>query len=123
MKTLIKYEWLGIDEEDADGWTPLAWALENRSLVIAETLILPGRVDVDHRDRAGRTALLWAASYGDLDVVQFLLLDRASVGVVDNSGMTPVSVAKMFGYTDIVEALEMRLDEEKSKEPAGSYSR
>lgn len=112
VKTLMKYECPRIDDEDVDGWKPPAWALFKRSLATVETLILPGRVDVNRRDRGGRIASLWAASYGYLEAVQFLLSEEANVRVLDDNGMTPVSIARTYSYTEIVEALEARLVEE-----------
>lgn len=65
MKTLLRYDCPGLDDEDVDGWAPLAWALNNSNcLGLVEELLSTQQVKVDRRDKGRRTPLLWATSYG-----------------------------------------------------------
>jgi ankyrin repeat protein len=102
---LIKHDRRGVDEEDVDGWTPLAWALFNRTPKTVQILIDSGLVNVNKKDIMGRSALAFAAGYGYLDVVQILL---KTVGIdvesKDNDGRTPLSAASR--YPEIVELLQ-----------------
>lgn len=109
VKALIKYKCGFENEEDIDGWTPLAWALERQSPKTVEALLSGRAVNVNHRDKSGRTALIWAASYGYTDVVHMLLNQGADPHVADEDGQTALDLAKRYGRTEIVHLLENRL--------------
>ena len=67
LRTLLKYGCPGVDEGDESGWTPLAWAIQNDSPEVVETLVSNKSVDLERRDHTGRTALSWAVSYGHIE--------------------------------------------------------
>ncbi|KAJ3490854.1 hypothetical protein NLI96_g1136 [Meripilus lineatus] len=59
----------------------------------------------DSQDADGRTALHWAASSGSLEIVRYLLDQKAQVDVPDQSGWTPLHIAVSAGHEDIVREL------------------
>ncbi|VDP97039.1 unnamed protein product [Trichobilharzia regenti] len=64
-------------------------------------------VDFNSVDYDGRTGLHVAASSGSLDAVKFFIeVGNAKLDPVDRWGHTPLSDAKLFGHTQIVEYLE-----------------
>ncbi|EKD17097.1 hypothetical protein MBM_04674 [Drepanopeziza brunnea f. sp. 'multigermtubi' MB_m1] len=81
------------DPGDADGWTPLSWALFGRA--------------PKTRDRNGRSPLAHAAGYGGyLEVVQQLLaVDGTEAGSTSNTSQTPLSIAQASGHDDLVKVL------------------
>ena len=60
----IKHDRVGVDEEDVDGWTPLAWAQFSQNPRTVKVLLESGLVNVNKNDRSGRSALSFAAGYG-----------------------------------------------------------
>ncbi|KAF5985455.1 ankyrin repeat-containing protein [Fusarium bulbicola] len=97
----------GVDAEDIDGWTPLAWAIHTDSPDTVQTLISNENVLIERRDKGGRTALSWAVEYGHIEVVKVLLRAGADTGTQTGSGRTPAMIAKDFGRDDIVKELEV----------------
>lgn len=106
LRTLLKNECGGEDDVDIDAWTPLLWALFERSSATVETLLSTRRVQIDRQDSYGRTALIWAASYGYLDVVQLLVSWKASLLIKNQGGHTAADVARTAGQTEVWEFLE-----------------
>lgn len=98
---LLKYHCPGVEVKDADGWTPLAWAIETNSPGEVETLVATGSVDLEQGDTTGRTALCWAVGYGHADVVRTLLRAGANPCSTSEWGYTPLSTAEKFGRSDI----------------------
>ncbi|KAF2454898.1 hypothetical protein BDY21DRAFT_325395 [Lineolata rhizophorae] len=97
------------DARDADGWTPLAWAMNPPGYAGNAALLLlcrtPG-VAVDGRDAAGRSPLSHAAAAGNVAVVAFLLgAANADVNSRDGQGCTPLARAARAGHLDVVRAL------------------
>ena len=54
----------------------------------------------------GFTALMMAASEGHIEVVRVLLLNGASVGIVDRDGDTASKFAREKGHPEVLELLE-----------------
>jgi len=87
------------------GATPLIAALFGRKVEAARILIEHG-ADVTTRrgglgfSRAGWSPLHYAAAYGFLDIVALLLERGASVDVLDDSGATPLEVAREAGQEE-----------------------
>ncbi|KAI1489344.1 hypothetical protein F5X96DRAFT_670791 [Biscogniauxia mediterranea] len=98
----------GVDDADADGWAPLAWAVHRDAPGVVEALAATGAVDLDRRDGGGRTALSWAAEYGHARVVRALLREGADPGPVgeEAEGPAPVAVARRYGRADLVLEIE-----------------
>jgi ankyrin repeat protein len=87
------------------GATPLIAALFGRKVEAARILIEHG-ADVTTRrgglgfSRAGWSPLHYAAAYGFLDIVALLLERGASVDALDDSGATPLEVAREAGQEE-----------------------
>ena len=62
-------------------------------------------VDVNHTDSYGRTALHWAIQEGYRDVMQVLIDAGAGVCVTDNESYTCLTLASVYGHTEIVRYL------------------
>jgi len=114
LRMLLKYGCPGVDDKDIDGWTPLAWAIQNNSPGTIEALV--SLVDLEGRDRSGRTALSWAVEYGHVKVVRILLREGADPQSKSNNGTTPVSTAEEFGRDDILYELLYHIEERALKE-------
>jgi ankyrin repeat protein len=115
VKALMKYKCGDEDEEDVDGWTPLAWALDRKSPKTVEAVLSGRRVNLDRRDWSGRTVLIWAANYGYTEVVQMLLEQGADRHIADDDGRTALDFARMFGWSEVTRLLEKELDTVYSK--------
>jgi ankyrin repeat protein len=96
------------------GATPLIAALFGRRVEAARILVEHG-ADVTTRrggqgwPRAGWSPLHYAAAYGFLSIVSLLLARGASARTRDDSGMTPIDVAREAGEE---EAAQLLLGEE-----------
>ncbi|RMZ86920.1 hypothetical protein DV736_g5854, partial [Chaetothyriales sp. CBS 134916] len=86
----------GVNSQDQNGWSPLAWALDRPGYLEAvQILIEKGKADVNQRDRtSGRSVLAWAASEGFAQIVEYLLgLPHLDKNATDNDGRSPLSYA------------------------------
>ncbi|PPQ95446.1 hypothetical protein CVT26_008465, partial [Gymnopilus dilepis] len=68
--------------------------------LLAEDPKLVNSVDVD-----GRTPLHWAVSSGSIDIVRFLIDQKAEIDKVDGSGWTPLHIAGDAGHENVVQEL------------------
>lgn len=79
-----------LNQQDADGRTPLQWAVTSDArLDIVKALLGAGEVNLDLRDQSGWTALMIASSAGADKVVEELLARYAfaSLSIADRSGV------------------------------------
>ncbi|KAF4336802.1 hypothetical protein FBEOM_9336 [Fusarium beomiforme] len=104
---LLKAGCPGIDDEDIDNWTPLAWAIQTDSSDTVQALVSDERAQLERRDGGGRTALSWAVEYGHLEVVKVLLRAGADHQTRSIRGNTPSMIAKQFGRNDMVKEMEV----------------
>ncbi|KAF2738595.1 hypothetical protein EJ04DRAFT_541275 [Polyplosphaeria fusca] len=112
VKALLKYRCGEADEEDINGWTPLAWALDRRSPQTVETILSGREIQLNRKDYSGRTVLMWATSYGYAEIVRLLLDQGADPCIEDNHGCTALDFAKSletFDRGDVVHLLEAAL--------------
>ncbi|KIW92815.1 uncharacterized protein Z519_06664 [Cladophialophora bantiana CBS 173.52] len=122
LKYLIEKCPEGVDSQDKDGWSPLAWALDRPGYPEAvRLLIATGKADVNQRNQTGgRSVLAWAASEGFTQIVEYLLglpqLDKNATG---DDGRSPLSYAAANGMVRTLELLlgdsEVRADLRDSK--------
>lgn len=79
-----------VNQQDADGDTPLHLAIRNDSLDAKTILFLlkTGRVKIEMQNKNGMTPLMVAAEAGRSDCIKMLLACKASVNAVDNKGNT-----------------------------------
>jgi len=95
-----------VDAKDMNGRTALLYA---SSGPYAETvgLLLRKGADVNTQGKTeGFTALMMAASEGQIEVARVLLLNGASVGVIDRDGDTAKKFAKEKGHPEMLKLLE-----------------
>jgi len=78
--------------QDADGNTPLIWAVRGNHLETVQVLLQLG-ADVNIKDNEMDTALHWAAIKGGqrTDIVKALLDSGASINMQDKQGRTPLT--------------------------------
>lgn len=94
------------NEIDWQGETPLHKAARLGHLESVCTLLNRG-AHVNAQDSFGLTALHWAVLTGNRDVAEALVYNGANVYARDNvtGGLTPVSMARVMGYTEILNLL------------------
>jgi uncharacterized protein len=86
-----------VNAQDDNGWTPIHFAANAKSLEILDALIAAGS-DVEIRDSHGSTPLFRAVftSNGDGDKIKSLRMAGASAYSANQSGTTPLSLARMI---------------------------
>ena len=77
--------------------------------------VLFERQDPDDQSRHGHTALYLASKAGHHDIVNLLLIARASVSLASNTGSTPLLAAFVRDHKDIVQSLHL------ARADAGSF--
>jgi uncharacterized protein len=93
--------------KDADGTTPLHWAVRDNDIQKVQSLIRMG-VDVNAANRYGVTPLSLAATNGSVEVVQMLLKAGANPKAAMPEGETVLMTAARAGNADVVKALIAR---------------
>jgi ankyrin repeat protein len=95
-----------VDLKDSNGRTALLYA---SSGPFPETvgLLLRKGADVNVQGKTeGFTALMMAAAEGQIEVVRVLLLNGASIDVIDRDGDTAKKFAREKGHTEVLKLLE-----------------
>lgn len=64
--------------------------------------------DVNQRDAVGRTALHWAAASGSMELIHYLLENKARINATDRLGWTPLTMAALYGHDAAVRFLLSR---------------
>ncbi|PPQ84008.1 hypothetical protein CVT25_000554 [Psilocybe cyanescens] len=80
-------------------------AAQKNQLPLLRTLLAEDPKLVDAVDVDDRTPLHWAASSGSIDIVQFLIDQKAEVDKADGSGWTPLHIAVSAGNESVVQEL------------------
>src|SRR5207253_2260562 len=93
-----------VNARDADGMTPLDYAVEQNDIGSVLALIHAG-ADVNARSNTGRTALSWAALHGYIEIARALAQAGADLNVKDAQGGTPFTLAFEAGHFEVVQAL------------------
>ena len=95
MKALLDHG-ADINEQDAQGYTPLAWAASSAQEEASRLLIERG-ADITTKNSFGRTALWLAANSGNSpEIVELLLRKGAAPGGVDRHGAPILSAIQNF---------------------------
>jgi N-acyl-D-amino-acid deacylase len=91
----------------ASGVTMLDYAVFGNDLELAKLLIARG-ANVNAVDKNGMTPLLWAANvdFGDSAMVELLLGAGARFDARNRDGLTPQELARKYGHTHLIAALE-----------------
>lgn len=72
---------------------------------VVQYLLEDQEMDVDFRTREGKTALHFCAEFNQLDILQYLLTNKADVDAVDQHHTTPLHLAAQVGNIESVKAL------------------
>jgi ankyrin repeat protein len=96
-----------VDFADGNGITMVGRAALNNDIGMARMFIARG-ASVNVVDKLGMTPLLWAANidFGDPAMIELLLQSGARVDVRNTDGLTPLELARKFGHTNLIPALE-----------------
>lgn len=79
------------------------WLADNYNRAASASERLPP--DVHSRDEKGRTPLHHASMNGEIEIVQFLLGNRAEIDALDEDELTPLHLACLKGRLDIADLL------------------
>jgi ankyrin repeat protein len=88
--------------QDDNGWSPLHFAAQAQSVAVA-TLLLAAGANLELRDSFGNTAL-WRAVFnyrGNGETVTLLLSSHADPCAPNDSGVSPVALARRIGNYDV----------------------
>ncbi|GKT65315.1 ankyrin repeat protein [Colletotrichum tofieldiae] len=85
----LKLDFSLLNQQDALGRTPLAWAAAQAKPGMARQLLEAGAVS-DIVDKHGKTALHWACAAKAIEIVELLLNHGAPIEVRDIIGRTPI---------------------------------
>ncbi|MEW5743672.1 MAG: ankyrin repeat domain-containing protein [Myxococcota bacterium] len=98
---------LDVNGQDSDGWTPLHFAAQANSVEAARVLVGHG-AKVDVQDSFGTSPLHVAVfNYdGKSEMVQLLRAAGADPLRVNNSGVSPVQLARMIANTRVRELFD-----------------
>lgn len=97
----------GVNAVDNRGYTPLHYAARAGHASVVEVLLLRGAdVNAESPPEGVVTPLLLAAAGGHLAVVRLLLARGASTTITDDSGRTPLTLARRGGRSAIAALLE-----------------
>lgn len=79
--------------DDETTYTPFLWTVRNNNKNLAFHLLRTYDINVNYQDNNGFTALHWACENQQLDMVIFLLDNKADVNVVNKDGYSPIFLA------------------------------
>jgi uncharacterized protein len=104
VRSLIAENRAAVNSVDADGTSPLHWAIRANESEIADLLIRAG-ADAKTQNRLGITPLYLAAMNGNGVIIRKLLDAGANANQIERTGETILMVATRSGDTDAVRAL------------------
>ena len=95
------------DLADDNGWTPLHFAAQARSVPVTEALVAAG-APIDALDTDGNTPLSTAVfnSRGEGELITFLRRHGADATRPNAHGVSPVALARNIGNYDIAQFFE-----------------
>lgn len=108
LEYLVKRYPGAVDVQDANGWSPLAWALDRPGYLDAVKILLEvGHANVNQYDHVfNRSILSWASSEGFVHIVRYLLqVPGVEKNQLSQDGRTPLSYAAANGMFEAVQAL------------------
>jgi|GEM_PF-5549306 len=95
----------GINAKDAEGMTPLHFAVDNNNVNVAEVLLNYG-AKIDAKDSLAQwTALHFAANNNNVEMVEMLLRYNADATIKDAAGMSPFVLASILGHKEVANLL------------------
>jgi ankyrin repeat protein len=96
------------DKQDIWGTTPVLHAAARGHTDTVQVLLATNSVDVNATSISKRTPLFWPAANGHIEVVKLLLNHGAQQNYKDEDGMSPLTIASIYGETKIVEILQAK---------------
>ncbi|XP_047326478.1 putative E3 ubiquitin-protein ligase XBAT35 [Impatiens glandulifera] len=107
----LRTEGAGLEWVDRDGKTPLITvSLYPQGFIMAETLInLGANVDAYRSGRHAGTPLHHAAKRGLEQTVRLLLSRGANPLLRNDEGQTPIDIARLRGFSNVVHAIENQI--------------
>lgn len=94
-----------VNARDADGCTPLLWAVLSGNMEVASLLIEKG-ADINSSNNDGETALHWASTTGNTEIAEMLISKGAEVNCKDTFGITPLRSASLNQDKDMIKILK-----------------
>ncbi|XP_072919815.1 2-5A-dependent ribonuclease-like [Hemitrygon akajei] len=104
VEMLLKHE-PDVNVPDQAGKTPLILAISNGFTKVAKLLLQNYSVNINARDESGSTALLAAANSKNTELTKKLCEMGADMHSCDNTGTTPIMMAKRRYAKEIIEIL------------------
>ncbi|XP_070579658.1 transient receptor potential cation channel subfamily A member 1-like [Ptychodera flava] len=104
VQVLAKHCPTRINDDDADGRTPLLLASEQGHEKLVQHLLKVG-ADIASRDETRRTALAIAAKEGHVDTVKVLVKNHADIDAMDKNRNTPLHLSAASGHTAVTRVL------------------
>ena len=89
-----------VKKTDANGLTPLHWAVARNHANMVK-LLLAQKADVNAQDKNGSTPLHWAAAGGLPDMAELLFTYNADVNIQDTKGRTALKIAEESGQREM----------------------
>ncbi|KAL5016559.1 hypothetical protein ScPMuIL_006148 [Solemya velum] len=105
-----------LEQQDSDGLTPLANAVQSQQMKCVKQLVKVG-ANINAQDNFGRTCLSIAAYQGWYDGVLFLLRNGAKKTITDKSGRTPLHASTYCIDTRTMDGLLQNLTLEEVNTP------
>lgn len=97
-----------INIQDKVGWYPLHYAAQSCQIEIAQ-LLIENEANIEAKDNYGNTAL-WRAVFsaqGKGDMIKFLLAKGANPNNPNNSGISPLKLAKTITNYDLLQYFKL----------------
>ncbi len=103
IEELFKLNARAINEVNANGFTPLILACYSGNNNVAQFLIRKG-CDINYKSPMGN-ALMAAVVRGNLEMVTYLLTQKANIDETDDNGVTALMFAIQFTNVELVQLL------------------
>jgi len=107
---------LDITWTNREGLGALDIAIKNRRRDLVDLCVEHGVPLTESRRRSGLTPLMLAASFGDKEMVDYLLECGAPIDAADKRGMDAIEYARLLGQIRMKEYLEEKRESQKEKQ-------
>jgi ankyrin repeat protein len=114
IKVLLKHG-AEVNIASAGGWTPFIGAAMSGASGDLLKLLLDAGADINARNQWGCTALYYAAGYGAVGTVDYLLQQGAKVPGTGEDCPTPLRIAELKGFPEVIERLKQAEEQQGNK--------
>ncbi|MDE6314544.1 MAG: ankyrin repeat domain-containing protein [Lachnospiraceae bacterium] len=94
-----------VNHADNEGTTPLMAQAKNHCQQDIIKELLKAGADINARDHKGNNALYYALLYGHTAVARYLVKKGADCHIVNNEGKSPIELAAVKGYNEVLEEM------------------